>query len=121
VRGFSEALWTELKQHGIGVTSVHPAGVRTNIARSARSTQEELKKSAVDLIEENSVAPERCAELIVNAIKKNKMRQLVKGESYVIDALKRFSPGLPARIVQYSYSRGALFGRNASKSSNRAE
>ena len=33
VRGFSEALWAELRGSGIGVTTVHPGGVRTNIAR----------------------------------------------------------------------------------------
>jgi NAD(P)-dependent dehydrogenase (short-subunit alcohol dehydrogenase family) len=106
VRGFSEALWIELKQHNIGVTAIHPAGVRTNIVRSARSYDEELKNSAIDLIEKNSVTPERCAELIVSAIKKNKMRQLVTRESYVIDWAKRFAPGLPLRILQTGYQRG---------------
>ncbi len=121
VRGFSEALWVELKEHGIGVTSVHPAGVRTNIARSARTQTEELKSAAVDVIEKNSVTPERCAQLIVGAIKKNKMRQLVARESYMIDTIKRFSPGLPQRILQYGYSRGAMQGGRASRSRNGAE
>ena len=44
VRGFSEALWVELKQLNIGVTSIHPGGVRTNIAKSSRAAQEHLKK-----------------------------------------------------------------------------
>ena len=29
VRGFSESLWVELREHNIGVTSIHPGGVRT--------------------------------------------------------------------------------------------
>lgn len=36
VRGFTEVLRHELAPHGIGVTVVHPGGVRTNIANSAR-------------------------------------------------------------------------------------
>ena len=36
VRGFSLSLREELKPRGIGVTAVHPGGIRTGIARSAR-------------------------------------------------------------------------------------
>lgn len=115
VRGFSEALWVELKQHGIGVTSIHPGGVRTDIAKSARTANESAKTQAIQVIEKNSVAPERCAELIVLAIQKNKMRQLVTGVSHAVDWAKRFSPALPQRLIQYGYSRGVLRGDRAGK------
>lgn len=36
LRGFSEALRLELLDRGVGVTTVHPGGVRTRIAESAR-------------------------------------------------------------------------------------
>ncbi|EWM63609.1 short-chain dehydrogenase/reductase SDR [Micromonospora sp. M42] len=36
VRGFTEALRHELVDDGVGVTSVHPGGIRTRIAASAR-------------------------------------------------------------------------------------
>ncbi|HEU0128027.1 MAG TPA: SDR family oxidoreductase, partial [Pseudonocardiaceae bacterium] len=36
VRGFTEALRHELADDGIGVTSVHPGGIRTRIVESAR-------------------------------------------------------------------------------------
>src|SRR4051794_25526161 len=36
VRGFSEALRHELAENGIGVTVVHPGGIRTRIAETAR-------------------------------------------------------------------------------------
>ena len=36
LRGFSQALRAELAEHGTGVTTVHPGGVRTRIAQSAR-------------------------------------------------------------------------------------
>ena len=104
VRGLSEALWVELKQYNIGVTSVHPGGVRTNIAKSARTANEETKTRAIDVIERFSVPPERAAKLIVGAIKKNKMRQMVARESYAIDWAKRISPGLPQRLLQRGYS-----------------
>jgi NAD(P)-dependent dehydrogenase (short-subunit alcohol dehydrogenase family) len=106
VRGLSEALWVELKQHNIGVTAVHPAGVRTDIARAARTTQGDLKSSAGDSLERMSVSPERCATLIVRAIKRGKMRQLVAREAYLIEAAKRISPTLPQRLLQAGFSRG---------------
>jgi NAD(P)-dependent dehydrogenase (short-subunit alcohol dehydrogenase family) len=105
VRGLSEALWAELKPLGIGVTSVHPGGVRTNIAKSARASQDELKTQAIDIIERLSVTPEHCARLIVSAIKKNKMRQLVTRETYVIDTIKRLAPGLTQRAIASAYQR----------------
>jgi NAD(P)-dependent dehydrogenase (short-subunit alcohol dehydrogenase family) len=37
VRGFSEGLWAELADSRIGVTVVHPGGVRTNIVRASRT------------------------------------------------------------------------------------
>jgi NAD(P)-dependent dehydrogenase (short-subunit alcohol dehydrogenase family) len=105
VRGLSEALWVELKDLNIGVTSVHPGGVRTNIAKSARSEAAELKTRAIDVIERFSVSPGRCAKLIVGAIKKNKMRQLVTRESHLVDVAKRFSPVLPQRLLLAGYRR----------------
>jgi NAD(P)-dependent dehydrogenase (short-subunit alcohol dehydrogenase family) len=108
VRGLSEALWVELKQYNIGVTAVHPGGVRTNIAKSARTANDEIKTRAIDVIERFSVPPERAAKLIVGAIKKNKMRQLVARESYAIDWAKRISPGLTQRLLQRGYSSSPL-------------
>src|SRR6266496_1861953 len=36
VRGFTEALRNELEPRGVGVTVVHPGGIKTNIAANAR-------------------------------------------------------------------------------------
>jgi NAD(P)-dependent dehydrogenase (short-subunit alcohol dehydrogenase family) len=108
VRGLSEALWVELKDHNIGVTSIHPAGVRTNIAKDARTKEEGKKDEAIKVIERYSVPPERCAELIVAAIKKNKMRQLVCRESHLFDLAKRMAPALPQQIMLNARRRGAL-------------
>ena len=41
VRGLSEALWAELSDTKIGVTSVHPGAIATNIIASARNISDE--------------------------------------------------------------------------------
>jgi len=105
VHGFSEALWVELRDQGIGVTSVHPGGVRTDIAKSARAVDPALKKQAIGVIDRFSVPPEHCAKLIVSAIKKNKMKQLVTRETHMISIAKRLAPQLPQKIMVQGYRR----------------
>ncbi|MGD8858980.1 MAG: SDR family NAD(P)-dependent oxidoreductase, partial [Myxococcales bacterium] len=109
VRGLSESLWIELRQHGIGVTSVHPGGVRTSIARSARVVGDEAeqdKSTAIALIDNSRVSPEQCAKMIVGAIKRNKPRLLVAPETHLIESLKRLAPTLPLRLIESGYARG---------------
>jgi NAD(P)-dependent dehydrogenase (short-subunit alcohol dehydrogenase family) len=110
VRGFSEALWVELKPHGIGVTSIHPGGVRTNIAKTARTTHEDLRQQGVDLLDRVSITPEKCAAQIVSAIKKNKQRKLVTRETVFVDGLKRLSPTLAQVMLARGYERGLVGG-----------
>lgn len=105
VRGLSEALWTELKSHGIGVTCVHPAGVRTNIVRSARTSDEAAKAQAVDFIDSNSITPELCAQRIVRAIRGNRMRLLDSPTAVMIDTLKRVTPAASQRLIELGYRR----------------
>jgi NAD(P)-dependent dehydrogenase (short-subunit alcohol dehydrogenase family) len=110
VRGFTEALWVELKSLGIGVTSIHPGGVRTNIAKSARATDAAAKQQGVDLIEKVSITPEKCAGQIVKAIKKNKQRQLVTRETVFVDGIKRLAPVFAQSMLARGYERGVVGG-----------
>jgi short-subunit dehydrogenase len=110
VHGFSEALWVELRDQKIGVTSVHPGGVRTDIAKSARTETKAQKDLAINVIDRFSVSPEHCAKLIVNAIKKNKMKQLVTRESHFVALAKRLAPQLPQRVMVGGYRRARQLG-----------
>ena len=105
VRGLSEALWVELKDDNIGVTSVHPAWVKTAIVSSARTTDERGKGTAVEFIDRLSVTPERCARNIVRAIKKRRMRQLVSRYAYVVETMKRWSPRGVQSLLWRGYRR----------------
>jgi NAD(P)-dependent dehydrogenase (short-subunit alcohol dehydrogenase family) len=69
VRGFTEALREEMLVlgHPVGVTSVHPGGIRTAIARNGRYSDREDGVESAALFDERlaKMPPERAAELIV--------------------------------------------------------
>jgi len=107
VRGFSESLWVELRDSNIGVTSVHPAGVKTNIARSSRSHDERYKDWTIDSLDRVGVAPEEAANQILKAIKANRQRTLVAPGARAIELIKRLSPALGQHLVLRYYRRHA--------------
>jgi NADP-dependent 3-hydroxy acid dehydrogenase YdfG len=69
VRGFTEALREEMLVlgHPVGVTSVHPGGIKTAIARNARYSDREDGVESAALFDEQlaRMSPERAAEIIV--------------------------------------------------------
>ncbi len=97
VRGFTESLQIELKEHNIGVTSVHPGGVDTRIAKDSRGHQD--LKDAASTILAKGVTPEHAAGRIIEAIKDNRMRQLITREAYIADFLKRVAPSAAQKLL----------------------
>jgi NAD(P)-dependent dehydrogenase (short-subunit alcohol dehydrogenase family) len=92
VRGFTEALRQEMliEKRRVGVSCVHPGGIRTNIVRNARvdggSTTEE-QVSGFERIARTT--PERAAAVILRGVERNRPRILVGPDAYVFDALPR--------------------------------
>ncbi|QIN79148.1 SDR family NAD(P)-dependent oxidoreductase [Rubrobacter marinus] len=108
VRGFTEALRMELELSGapVSATSVHPGGIKTNVARSARS-DESLRSLGVDPEESRKnfeklfiTEPEKAAQTILCAVQKDKRRVLVGPDAYVIDGLARLLPGAYQTVVK---------------------
>ncbi|AGL14187.1 SDR family oxidoreductase [Actinoplanes sp. N902-109] len=97
VRGFSEALRHELAGR-VGVTVVHPGGVRTNIAVNARISGPDpdgrQAAQARDFSERAlTMPPERAARLIVAAVQARKPRLVISGVAKTADLLVRLAPG----------------------------
>jgi len=100
VRGFTDALRTELdmEQCGVSATTIHPGGIRTNIARNARfefAEHEEAvdaEQAAVDFEKLTRTTPEKAARLIIGAVEKNKRRALIGPDAHLFDAAARISP-----------------------------
>lgn len=98
VRGFSEALWAELRKTNVGVTSIHPGGVDTSIARTSRSYDDALRDAATDALA-RSRPPSAVARKIVASIERNRLRAIVGREAYVAEWLKRLMPVLTHRLL----------------------
>ena len=98
VRGFTDSLRQELRGTGVHAVTVHPGGVKTNIARNARyhahPTQPGLSHEeaarAFDAIA--FTTPERAVKIIHEGVKKGRSRILVGPDAYVFDALARIAP-----------------------------
>jgi NAD(P)-dependent dehydrogenase (short-subunit alcohol dehydrogenase family) len=101
--GFSEALWAEVRRHGIGVTLVCPGAVQTNIMQHSRlpvktGSQERFKEKFGNILE-RGMQPEHVAERVLEAIEANRFLCLVGVESYILYYLRRFAPRLSRTIV----------------------
>jgi NADP-dependent 3-hydroxy acid dehydrogenase YdfG len=98
VRGFTEALRHELKGTGVRAVTVHPGGVKTNIARNGRlrSDPAGLNRSKEEIVAEfDAIArttPERAAEIIHRGVDAGKSRILVGPDAYLFDVLTRITP-----------------------------
>jgi hypothetical protein len=112
VYALSEALWTELAHTRIGVTSVHPGGIRTNIIRSARITDAEGQAKGIELIDRYGHSAEKAARKIVQAIRSGRKRLLIGPEAYVLGWVKRLLPVTTHRVLTAIYLRSPATRRS---------
>ena len=93
VRGMSEAIREEMLAfgHPVGVTVVHPGGIKTAVARSARyAATENAAESAAHFDQKMArTSPEDAAEVIVKGIVKNKARVLVGIDAHIVHNLAK--------------------------------
>ena len=102
VHGLSETLMQELAGDTIHVTRVHPGGVKTNIANSARHVPQEQAERF------NRVArttPEEAARVILDAVESNKERVFVGVDAKVMAAAKRMAPAPTISLFGWAVQR----------------
>lgn len=103
VRGFTQSLSRELVGTKIGVTCVHPGGIRTHIAENARAgaaTRVEDQMQARERFDKVvRTSPEKAAQVIVRGILRNKARVLIGSDAYQIDLFQRLMPVRSAALL----------------------
>lgn len=101
VRGFTESLRQELKKakSKMDVISVHPGGIKTNIAKNARmvtangtASDAEQKKFAAIFDKVAKTTADQAADTIIAGIKKGQSRVLIGKDAKFLDKLQRFFP-----------------------------
>ena len=95
VRGFTEALRQEmvLAGHPVGVTTVHPGGIKTAIARNATAAEGLDAAELAKLFDRRmaNTSPRRAARIILEAVRKNKSRVLVGPDAKALDLVVRLT------------------------------
>ena len=113
VRGFTEALRQEMSigRHPVGVSCVHPGGVRTNIARDARSNAEFESSTVRERFDKTMpTSPAKAAQIILRGVQANRPRILVGPDAYAFDATARILGPSYQRITAGAARVAGLFG-----------
>jgi short-subunit dehydrogenase len=96
VRGFSEALRHELEGTNLSLTVVHPGGIRTEIANSARIPQGidpvAARARTAEFNKLLRTSPEDAAEQIARAIETRAKRLLIGRDARMAERLQRLFP-----------------------------
>jgi NADP-dependent 3-hydroxy acid dehydrogenase YdfG len=101
VRGFTEALRQEMliERSRVGVSCVHPGGIKTNIVRNARTTEGATTSDMHRRFHQITLTtPEKAATIILRGVERNRPRILVGPDAYLIDALPRVLGPLYQRV-----------------------
>ena len=125
VRGFTEALRAELAGE-VGVTVVHPGGIATRIAETARvaaavtAAEETAGKAAIARV--LTYPPERAAGEIVAAIEGRRPRLLIAMSARVPDVIARVAPGRYQALLKVALGgRGGAGARRGNELRRRNE
>jgi NAD(P)-dependent dehydrogenase (short-subunit alcohol dehydrogenase family) len=108
LRGFTEALRHELEGSSVFVSCVHPAGVKTQIARRARlgaNTPPKTREEGIarlDLVAKTS--PESAASRILDGVERREPRILIGADARRIDMLQRLRPGTYWKVLSRRYN-----------------
>ncbi len=102
VQLLSDSLWAEWGLRGIGVTSIHPGAIRTNMimATLEESDDVEQAKKNFEMAHKTGVDPEYVAGKIIRGIEKNRKRVKVGKDAHLFHIIMRFFPRLGDVILK---------------------
>jgi NAD(P)-dependent dehydrogenase (short-subunit alcohol dehydrogenase family) len=88
VRGLTEALREEMliRRCPVGVTVVHPGGIKTAMARNSRVSWRADKEATIRLFEDRlaRTKPEHVADVVISAVLHNRARVLVGPDAHAL-------------------------------------
>jgi butyryl-CoA dehydrogenase len=104
VRGFTESVLLEerINKTGVAVSCVHPGGIKTNIAKSAKGGE---NGKLAEFDKALRTPPKSAAKVIIKGIQKKKSRILIGPDAYLIYYLNKFGRGLLQNGILYNYNK----------------
>ena len=104
VKGFTDVLKAELLGTNVKISSVHPGGIKTNIARNSRiSSTQDIAQAKATMAKFEKVAlkmpPAKAADVIIDGIKKDKSRILIGTDAKALDFIVRLFPNSYHKII----------------------
>jgi butyryl-CoA dehydrogenase len=103
VRGFTECLAQEMHGRGVGVTSVHPGGIRTAIGHQARMGKfaDETEKRLLPLIDKTLITPpEDLARAVLTGVAQGKRRVVYGHMAHSSDWMARVFPASYSKLLK---------------------
>jgi NAD(P)-dependent dehydrogenase (short-subunit alcohol dehydrogenase family) len=109
VRGFTEALREEMLANGrpVGITCVHPGGIKTGIVRNGRKTAGQ-DSAALDSFFDKKLArttAEKAAETILKGALSGKARVLIGADAHALHHFAKLAGSRYQDVVAKSYAR----------------
>lgn len=110
VRGFTEALRQEVADTNLHVCCVHPGGIRTNIARSARggSPAVSAEQRSAEFERLAGTTAETAAQKIILAIERRRPRLLIGRDASLVSLVSRLFPVHYPRILRLFVDTGDI-------------
>jgi NADP-dependent 3-hydroxy acid dehydrogenase YdfG len=107
VRGFTEAVCQEMAiaGHPVGVSCVHPGGIKTSIVRSARISDGDQEEMAADFERIARTSPETAARTILAGVKRERAKILIGADAHVIDVTQRLLGSRYQGLVSWAAKR----------------
>jgi len=99
VKLLSEALYAELKSTSVRVSVVFPGGIVTNIAENSGIIMDRNAPNAEKIATIKLMPAPVAAKIILEGMEKNKTRIYVGKDSFMLNLLYRFSPGMATDII----------------------
>jgi NAD(P)-dependent dehydrogenase (short-subunit alcohol dehydrogenase family) len=102
----SECLRAEFARYGIGVSAICPGFIATNITRTTKfvgqdaEQQERTRQRVTGLYRRRNFGPDKVAERIVDAVRRDKPVVPVALEAKASKAISRLSPALARRMAK---------------------
>jgi len=97
VKLMTEGLYSELSNTGVHVTIVFPGGMATNIKKN--SNINESNTTAEGNSSKLLLSPEKAADMIINAMEKNRYRVFIGKDCNIMNFLYKISPVFATQMI----------------------